>query len=270
MRKEDDMCGLAGLILGRRRRTRRMIGHLGDQFKKLLVESEARGTDASGAAVIRADGLVHVYKRPMPAGELVREVGFRNLMSLVDGDTTAVLGHARFATVGSEENNLNNHPIEAGSVIGTHNGTIINADRLFQVWRLPRSAQVDSEVFFRVAENAIDDFKIDLGRLKRRLRVFKGSMTAVFTTIYDPEKIIVAKGDKPLFARINHELDAVFYASSKAFLNRVLGMGRGWLDLKLPSMTIATFDVNRLQEYRLDDFNFERSYGVKTFHIWDA
>ena len=46
-------------------------------------------------------------------------------------------------TRGDERVNRNNHPIRAGDVIGTHNGTIYNADYLFRRFKLRRFAEVD-------------------------------------------------------------------------------------------------------------------------------
>jgi hypothetical protein len=42
------------------------------------------------------------------------------------------------AHLGNKLNNRNNHPIRAGIVIGTHNGTIYNTDHLFRRLGLPR------------------------------------------------------------------------------------------------------------------------------------
>ncbi len=67
-------------------------------------------------------------------------------MDEVDNHTTILMGHTRWRTRGSEANSRNNHPIRAGIIIGTHNGTIYNADYLFRRLGLPRYAEVDSEL----------------------------------------------------------------------------------------------------------------------------
>ncbi len=83
----------------------------------------------------------------------------------VDDRTTVLMGHTRWRTRGDEANNLNNHPIRAGDVIGTHNGTLYDADYLFRRLRLPRFAEVDSELIFRLADRCAPKGAIDLGRL---------------------------------------------------------------------------------------------------------
>ena len=64
--------------------------------------------------------------------ELVYEKPFQELLGQVDNETTILMGHTRWRTRGNEFSNRNNHPIRAGIVIGTHNGTIYNADYLFR------------------------------------------------------------------------------------------------------------------------------------------
>jgi len=93
--------------------------------------------------------------------------------------TGQLQGHTRWRTRGDERINRNNHPIRAGDVIGTHNGTIYNADRLFRRLRLRRFAEVDSELLFRLADRAFRDETPDLERFKRDLALCRGQITAV-------------------------------------------------------------------------------------------
>ena len=76
--------------------------------------------------------------------------------------STALLGHTRWRTRGDPGNNANNHPIRAGDIVGTHNGTLYNADALFRRLRLPRFAEVDSEVIFRMAQRCTTEGKINV------------------------------------------------------------------------------------------------------------
>ena len=75
---------------------------------------------------------------------------------------------------------ISNHPIRAGIVIGTHNGTIYNADYLFRPFKLRRFAQVDSEPLFCLAARAARSGQMDAECFKERLRRCRGQMTAVF------------------------------------------------------------------------------------------
>ena len=55
------MCGLAGVILGKKRRRRDELRVIGGIFTELLVLNETRGTDATGIAVVRKDGGISGY-----------------------------------------------------------------------------------------------------------------------------------------------------------------------------------------------------------------
>ena len=54
--RADSMCGLAGAILGKKRRRREELRVIAGVFTELLILNQSRGTDASGVAVVRKDG----------------------------------------------------------------------------------------------------------------------------------------------------------------------------------------------------------------------
>jgi len=139
------MCGLAGVILGLKRRRREELRVIGGLFTELLLHSQRRGTDAAGVAVIRRNGRYRLLKRPGPAAGLVSDKLYWRVLDL-DNGVTVILGHTRQKTAGSERNLLNDHPVRAGACLGTHNGWLSNADSLAREFRLPRVAEVDSEV----------------------------------------------------------------------------------------------------------------------------
>jgi len=107
---------------------------------------------------------------------------------------------------------IEEHPIRAGEVIGTHNGTIYNADYLFRRWKLRRFAEVDSEILFRLAANAARDGVMDIERFKAQLRRCRGQITAVIACRSDPQTVIVLKGNRPLELRWHPRRKAVLFA----------------------------------------------------------
>ena len=113
------MCGLAGAILGKKRRRREELRVIAGIFTELLVMNETRGTDAAGLAVIRKDGSHKLFKRPGPASALVEDKLYHAVLDL-DNKVTVVLGHTRRKTRGSALNLLNDHPIRAGVCLGCH------------------------------------------------------------------------------------------------------------------------------------------------------
>ena len=94
----------------------------------------------------------------------------------LDKAVTILLGHTRWKTHGSEQNSLNNHPIHAGRVLGTHNGIITNADEVTRKLHLPRVAEVASEVLFRITDRASD-----ADEFRRLLRHCEGSIAAALS-----------------------------------------------------------------------------------------
>jgi glutamine phosphoribosylpyrophosphate amidotransferase len=164
------MCGLTGVILGRKRRRRQELLVIGSLFTRLLLLNQKRGHHATGIAVIRKGGAAAVFKRPVAACSLVRAENYWHTLRL-DNAVTVILGHTRYRTRGSERNNANNHPIRAGRALGCHEGHIHNADDLVKSLRLPRAAEVDSEVLFRMVDRAENDeeFKSLLARCEGRI-----------------------------------------------------------------------------------------------------
>jgi len=168
--REALMCGLAGVIFGKKRRRADLPAatyaaqagereYLAWLFTRLLVMSECRGPHATGVAWLNRDGEHRLFKRPVPAGQFVTDKAYHKALASIDNRTTILLGHTRWRTHacaakqsdaagrrGDERVNRNNHPIRAGDIIGTHNGTIYNADYLFRRFKLRRFAQVDSAI----------------------------------------------------------------------------------------------------------------------------
>lgn len=179
------MCGQVGIIFGRKRRRPDEQDYLRELFIRMLLHSEERGPHASGLAWLKTDGSHRIFKRPMRAHELVYEKPFQELLGQIDNETTILMGHTRWRTRGNEFNNRNNHPIRAGIVIGTHNGTIYNADYLFRRLGLPRYAEMDSELIFRLADRFAPEGPIDQEVLKKALALCRGQMSAVLASKLD-------------------------------------------------------------------------------------
>jgi glucosamine 6-phosphate synthetase-like amidotransferase/phosphosugar isomerase protein len=275
------MCGQVGIIFGRKRRRPDERDYLRELFIRMLLHSEERGPHASGLAWLKTDGSHRIFKRPMRAHELVYEKTFQELLGQVDNETTVLMGHTRWRTRGNEFNNRNNHPIRAGIVIGTHNGTIYNADYLFRRLGLPRYAEVDSELIFRLADRFAPEGPIDQDGLKKALALCRGQMSAVLASRLDPGTITVFKGNKPLCLRIHRQHRVVLYASDDAFIDfavdnetkpqdigfgraegtpegRAPGTGRvnGWRELEVPPMTMLTIRHEDVRSIENSEFRF--------------
>lgn len=262
------MCGLTGVILQTKRRRKVEVEEIGRMFTELLLLNQARGKDAAGLAMIRRDGTYSLCKRPGPAAKLVLEDKYAEIMGRLDNGTTCLLGHTRWKTRGSEANSLNNQPIRAGAVIGTHNGTILNADRLFKRYRLRRTAETDSEFIFRLADKkeSIEDFTVCV-------RDVRGGMSAVFTRTSSPDTILAIKGNKPLTLWYHKDFRAVFYSSEEWPLKRVIGEGRDVIPLEVAPYTLSVFNVADLMDFQQCDLYFKgrmRNYSSWGYDIFSS
>lgn len=146
--------------------------------------------------------------------------------------------------------------VRAGIVIGTHNGTIYNADYLFRRLGLPRYAEVDSELIFRLADRFAPEGPIDQEGLKKALALCRGQMSAVLASRLDPGTITVLKGNKPLCLRIHRQHRVVLYASDDAFIDFAVDNEKGWRELEVPPMTMLTIRHEDVRAIENSEFRF--------------
>lgn len=250
------MCGQLGVLFGRINRSKAEIDYITDLFTELLLLSEARGRHASGLAWLKTDSYYNVFKSPVLASVLVEDPVYCEILSGVDENTAILMGHTRWMTKGSEQNNDNNHPQVSELCLGTHNGTIINADYLFWRYKLKRCADVDSELIFRIADTAVKQKRIDISILIDKLSLCYGQISAVIVSKLDPGTIIIIKGNKPLFFRYHDKYKVILYASDNRFIDMVLAGESGWDEIIINPMNLITFKCNNLLDYRLHPLYF--------------
>ena len=238
------MCGLAGMMVSPRPRTDAQRYELVRATGKLLIASEARGIDAAGIAGIGPDWYA-LAKRSGLASQLVADGALLRVSREFRAGISVLLGHTRWATRGSSENRFNLHPFRCGPVVGTHNGTVHNADELFDAHRFPRMGETDSELLFRMAERSVDRTgRIQTACWRWWLSLCRGSLSAVAVSRGDPERVVVVRGNKPLVLRVSEDLGAVAYASEARFLRSALSPRDNWRAVRLPAMSMAVFDVS--------------------------
>lgn len=133
-------------------------------MRNLFVENMTRGRTASGIAYVKENEIL-VLKDAVRAEEFIKSEDYAELekwnMVLADKSTQIrkrpyfVMGHCRLKTKGTETDNKNNHPIVRESVVGVHNGVIVNDDSLFARYsdKFKRNAIVDSEIIFALIEH---------------------------------------------------------------------------------------------------------------------
>jgi glucosamine 6-phosphate synthetase-like amidotransferase/phosphosugar isomerase protein len=194
------MCGVAGYSVDAGSGLNRTLA-----AQALLAGIAERGSDAVGYAVRAADGPLEIVKRRAAASSLLDDI------SLPEG-AEQVLLHVRDYTKGHPSIAANNHPVRHGSVVGIHNGIILNDEELIVehgIVRAQPDMSVDSEVIFALAELSRSD--------PRALEQLHGSMAAAWIDERDPAGFYLARGvGRPLWiGEGRHELA---FASTKAAL----------------------------------------------------
>lgn len=255
------MCGLCGIIFGKATRSHGEYAKLSSAFTRLLALNETRGKDAAGMAVVRDDRDYYLLKRPGRAISLIGLSEYFDRLNMVDAHATLLMGHTRLATVGQIERMGNAQPLRAGSCLGTVNGTITNADALFQRHKLPRFAEVDSELIVRLADQSIVNTDISIRKFISALKTCHGQLSAVVVSLGNPGRILLLKGNRPLTAYYHDDLNVVAYSSEARHLERALFDLDGWCDLSLKSMFYAVFDTDDLSEPKIGPFTFNAHPG---------
>src|SRR5881392_2926110 len=165
------MCGIAGYSVSSDSRLDRTVA-----ARALLAGIAERGADAVGYAYRTTTPDVVLHKQQSGASALVDRI-------LIPSDTSQLLLHVRDYTKGHPSLDANNHPIRHGSVVGIHNGIIVNDDHLFArhgIQRADAEMTVDSEIIFALAARS-------RGRTARALEQLVGSVATAWLDEARPE-----------------------------------------------------------------------------------
>lgn len=152
----------------------------------LLLDIEHRGQDATGIAWCDEAGDRWFRKNNKRASKFID-----GEWHLTDDAKVAIM-HTRAATQGAPEFNENNHPIVTNHLVGVHNGIIANDREVTKRFDLPRGAEVDSEVIFRVLE------KFDVNKVGR---VLEGDAACAWMDTREDDHLlhVAAFGGRPVW-----------------------------------------------------------------------
>jgi|SRR5919204_2584598 glucosamine 6-phosphate synthetase-like amidotransferase/phosphosugar isomerase protein len=211
------MCGIAGYSLSAESRIARTRA-----AQALLAGIAERGADAVGYAHRTPGGPVEVRKQQSGASALLHEIE-------IPEAATQVLVHVRDYTKGHPSLAANNHPVRHGTVVGVHNGIVVNDDELFEGKAIARDEPemtVDSEIIFALAERS-------RGRTAEALEQLRGSMATAWLDESRSELIVARGMGRPLW--IGEGRDEVFFASTRLALELV----ERYTDVKLRKRELA-------------------------------
>ena len=239
------MCGIAGYSLNPDSSVKRTLA-----AQALLAGIAERGADAVGYAHRCASAAVTVHKRRSGASELLGELH-------VPAASTQVLVHVRDYTKGHPTIESNNHPIRHGSVVGIHNGIIVNDEEIFADYGFERAhpdMTVDSEAIFALAEHS--------GGSPKALEELHGAMaTAWLDERYGSTLFVARAAGRPLW--LGTASKELFFASTRAALDLV----EETLRLRLRKRELDEGTLLRIEDGRVDRthrFKPDRSYVEET------
>lgn len=132
------MCGLwAAVSSGKKLNMERLTA--------MAIDTERRGPHAFGFAWVEADGKLRMYKQE-------GRVSDEPYMLKLAKNAKVVIGHCRWATRGTPDDDRNNHPHECGDGYLVHNGTILRHQDVIRQKRLRVHSDCDSEILCRLYE----------------------------------------------------------------------------------------------------------------------
>jgi glucosamine 6-phosphate synthetase-like amidotransferase/phosphosugar isomerase protein len=130
------MCGVFGFVSEDGGRDGRVNLEV---LRRIALVTERRGPHAFGFAWIDRRGRLKMYKQRGRIGQHL------NLLSMA-ADARMLIGHCRFATQGSPDDNINNHPHPADGGWIVHNGQLPDYEGLVGEHDLYPVSACDSEV----------------------------------------------------------------------------------------------------------------------------
>ena len=178
------MCGLFGFS----RYGNEKFAGLSDLTNSLAEQSAVRGTDATGIAFNRTNHL-----SILKDGKSAHRMALRH-----PDEISALIGHTRHSTQGSEKRNYNNHPF-AGKTRNAmfalaHNGVLINDNELRSELKLPNTkVETDSYIAVQLIES---QRTLNMDSIKYMAEKVNGSFS--FSVLDDKDNIYLVKGDSPL------------------------------------------------------------------------
>jgi len=176
---------------------------------ELIILTEERGKDATGAVVLFSDGRYAGLKRGDKSTEWLARFsdtkdfwgGFMKVWRENEVPGKVVLGHCRQGTHGDKEDNANNHPIKVGNIIGIHNGQIRNHDIIFENLGCKRDGKVDSEAVFRMFDHFTNGGKepFTMDMCQEVVRRIDGEFAVVAFNADNPDQVPIFRDRRPAY-----------------------------------------------------------------------
>ena len=198
---------------------------------ELLLETEDRGKDATGASVLFDDGRFFGIKRGEASGNFLSVFGegadcfgsFLKVWREYNVRTRIYLGHCRQGTTGDKEDNANNHPIKINNMVGVHNGVIRNHEVIFKNLGCPRDGKVDSEAIFRLFDYYTNGGKepFTINMMQEVCNRLEGQYAITMFNADNPFQVPMMRDGRPIEFVIIRPFQLVIGLSDKKFWDKI-------------------------------------------------
>jgi len=220
------MCGILGVI-NYGTTTHQKALACRKAVKRLLEESQMRGTDAAGLLILY-NNCIHMFKNNVSARTLMLDSRYNDLMDNIKvvNNFRYAIGHTRCKTKGDQKYNINNHPIKTGDVIGVHNGTIYNDDTLFEEYseNVKRQGQVDSEIIFSLLDYFLKEKLSIIEAVCNTHSLLNGGYACAFMTTKNPRYVTLFRDSMSAGIEIfmSKKTQIIVFASTKYIVKNSL------------------------------------------------
>lgn len=230
------MCGIVGVLSMGTKKDDLKTEIMRFLFTELLQVTEERGKDATGMSALFSDGMSYLQKGPVTATEFIGNLGddetsynmfMKNCTEYIkDNDILLRLfiGHCRKSSVGGAFDNVNNHPIKVNEIIGVHNGTLENHNKIFTNLGCKRDGVVDSEAIMRLLDyhtgHCTEPFTIE--GLEETARRLEGAYSVIAYNANNPYQLCMMRKERPFELALLKDLGILLISSDKAFFLKAL------------------------------------------------
>jgi len=188
----------------------------------LILNSQTRGSEATGIAFLDQGGELEVIKRATEASKFLGTQPFKKFMK-ADYFPAILIGHTRQSTTGTPNDNQNNHPVftKSGNAI-VHNGTIQNSEDLKGMFKLDFEGEVDTQAIIRLLEYYSEggrkgDGGLKLAHFTKVSRKLIGDFACALISEKQPHFLYLFRRDNPIDLAYHKPTGTLFFASDDAF-----------------------------------------------------
>lgn len=184
------MCGLVGYT---------GTGGLREEsaFATLLVLDQLRGFDSTGVCIVNRDHATNVIKDTCLPPKIL---GSESYCTLLRRPIKALIGHNRAATHGKVTKG-NAHPFIKGNIVGCHNGTLDNLDKMDDASKFGTDSEA---IFHNINKHGIEDV------WSKRL---DGAAALVWYDLSDHTLHFIRNARRPLWFTYTDDNKGMFWAS---------------------------------------------------------